>query len=185
MFIKKFILFTLTFIVFCHACYADETIKAKNNAYIHNNKGLLYLQDNYYYGAIREFQIAIDLNPKSQASAVFYTNLGKTYEKLEFYDLAKPCFEKALSLNALCFEYYVNLAENYKHLGIVDTKLNEFIKNKKSPFDDILIGLLYIKKEDYTTGVAILDEFANSEYKLTVSKGIMKYIEDNFVYEEE
>ena len=48
---------------------------------------------------------------------VIYTNLGKTYEKLGYYELAKPCYEKAVTLNALCFDYYLQMAENYKKLG--------------------------------------------------------------------
>lgn len=178
MFIKKLFLFFLTAVLLCPICFADETINAKNNAYIHNNKGLMCLEENYYYGAIKEFQIAIDLNPNSQASAVFYTNLGRTYEKLGYYDLAKPNFEKALKLNALCFDYYLNVAKNYKNLGIVDKKLKEAIKNKKSPYDDILIGLLYIQKGDTSTGITMLDEFSNTEYKLIISEGIRNYLDE-------
>ena len=42
----------------------------------------MYLEEKYYFGAIKEFQIAIALLPNSQASAAYYTNLGKTYEKI-------------------------------------------------------------------------------------------------------
>ena len=65
----------------------------------------MYLEDKYYYGAIKEFQIAIDLLPDKQASSVFYLNLGKTYEKIGYDNLASPCFEKAVQLNLLCFKF--------------------------------------------------------------------------------
>ena len=104
--IKKCIIWLLTIFLCQQASFAaDHEIKAQNNAYRHNNKGLVYLSEKYYYGAIKEFQIAIDLNPNTQASAVYYTNLGKTYEKIGYNDLARPCFEKAVSLNVLCFDY--------------------------------------------------------------------------------
>ena len=158
-------------------CCADENIIAKNNAYRHNNKGLIFLEENYYYGAIKEFQIAIDLNPDSQASAAFYTNLGTTYEKLGYYDLAKPCFEKALTLNALCFDYYLKMAENYKKLGIADQKLNEYINKNNSPLNDIIVGLLYIQKGEKSIGMTMLDEFCHKEPNLLVTVGVRNYLD--------
>ena len=156
--------------------FADETIRAQNNAYQHNNKGLLYLDEKYYFGAIKEFQIAIALNPNSQASAIYYTNLGKTYEKIGYPKLAKPCFEKAVSLNVLCFDYYLQMVENYKKLGIVDKKLEEFKKKTDSPLNEIVVGLLYIKKGNVTTGITVLDEFCNKEPKLLITEGVKNYI---------
>lgn len=156
--------------------FADETIRAQNNAYQHNNKGLLYLDEKYYFGAIKEFQIAIALNPNSQASAIYYTNLGKTYEKIGYPKLAQPCFEKAVSLNVLCFDYYLQMVENYKKLGIVDKKLEEFKKKTDSPLNEIVIGLLYIQKGNVTTGITVLDEFCNKEPKLLITEGVKNYI---------
>ncbi len=161
---------------------ADEVIKAQNNAYRHNNKGLLYLQDNYYYGAIKEFQIAIDLNPNTQASAAYYVNLAKTYEIIGYDNLAQPNYEKAVSLNVMCFEYYLKLAENYKKLGIIDKKLKELQTKKYSPLNDILIGLLYIQNGYVTTGITVLDDFCNKEPDLLVTSGVRNYI-DNLVKE--
>ena len=75
-------------------------IDAVRNAYIHNNKGLNYLKDNLYYPAIQEFKIAISLNPNTQATAVYYNNLGETYMKLGYPDMAIDCFEK---MDLFCF----------------------------------------------------------------------------------
>ena len=55
------------------------TIDPEKNAYDHNNKGIMYLEEKCYYAAIQEFKIAISLNPKTQATAVYFNNLGKTY----------------------------------------------------------------------------------------------------------
>lgn len=159
-----------------NCCFADEQIKAENNAYRHNNKGLIYLEEKYYYGAIKEFQIAIDLNPKSQASAVYYSNLGKTYEKIGYHDLARPCFEKAVSLNVLCFDYYLKMAENYKNLGIAQSMLEQYQNKKTSPLNDIVIGLLYIQTGKKETGITVLDEFCNKEPNLLITTGVKNYL---------
>lgn len=158
--------------------FADEVIKAKNNAYIHNNKGLLYLEEKYYFGAIKEFEIAIALNPNSQASATYYTNLGKTYETIGYYDLAKPYYEKAVSLNPLYFDYYLKMVQNYKRLGLIDKKIKEFENKKNSPLNNVVIGLLYIQKGETQTGITILDDFVNNEEKLILTKGVKKYLQE-------
>ncbi len=157
---------------------ADEAIKAENNAYIHNNKGLLYLKEEYYYGAIKEFEIAIDLLPDSQASSAFYVNLGTAYEKIGYPKLAKPCFEKAVSIDVLCFDYYRKLAENYKKTGIIDEQIKIYNSKPSSPLNDVLIGLLYIQKGDMQTGIIILDDFCNKEPDLIITEGIKEYLKN-------
>lgn len=175
---KILIIFLNIFVLLSSACYGYEQIKAENNAYRHNNMGLLYLNENYYYGAIKEFQIAIDLLPDKQASSVFYVNLGKTYEKIGYDTLAKDCFEKALNLNALCFDYYLILAQNYKKLGLCDEKISEFRNKEFSPLNDIMIGLLYIQKGNVSTGMTILDDFCGKEPNLLITAGVRKYLDD-------
>lgn len=178
MYIKKILLaFFLVFFSYQFSL-ADETIRGENNAYRHNNKGLIYYREKYYFGAIKEFQMAIDLNPKTQAAAVYYTNLGNTYETIGYHDLARNCFEKALSLNALCFEHYFRLATNYKNLGIVEEKLEEYKKKTSSPLNQIMVGLLYIQKGETSIGITVLDEFCNNEPNLLVTAGVRKYIKD-------
>lgn len=162
--------------IFGQLCFAAWDIKAERNAYIHNNKGLVYLEEKYYFGAIKEFEIAIDLLPNTQATAVFQTNLGKTYEKIGYPILARPCFERAVNLNALNFDYYLNLAQNYKTLGIVDSKIQEFNNKKSSPLNNVMIGLLYIQKGHKSTGITILDDFCNKEPNLLITSGIKNYI---------
>ena len=38
-------------------------IDAVKNSILHNNLGMNYFNEGYYYGAIQEFKIAISLNP--------------------------------------------------------------------------------------------------------------------------
>lgn len=179
MYIKKIAIFFLTVVILQNAANCvDHEIKGQNNAYRHNNQGIMYLEENYYYGAIKEFQIAIDLSPNSQASAVYYTNLGKTYEKIGYYELAKPCFEKAVSLNVLCFDYYLKLAENYKHLGILEEKISLYHTKKDSPLNEVLLGLMYIQKGQKDIGITILDDFCNKEENLLITKGVRNYLSE-------
>ena len=175
--LRNFIVFLFILFTFCYSANADETIKAENNAYRHNNLGLMYLDEKYYFGAIKEFQIAIDLVPDKQASAAYYVNLGKTYEKIGYPSLAQPCFEKAVNLNVLCFDYYLILAENYKTQGIIDKKLAEFQNKEPYPLNDIMIGLLYIQKGDVNTGMTVLDDFCNKEPNLLITFGVRKYLD--------
>ena len=51
-------------------------IDATKNAFLHNNMGLRYMEEHCYYAAIQEFKIAISLNPNTQATAVYYKNIG-------------------------------------------------------------------------------------------------------------
>lgn len=175
--IKKTVILLLTVILLPLSANCDHEIKAQNNAYRHNNQGLMYLEENYYFGAIKEFQIAIDLSPNSQASAIYYVNLGKTYEKIGYHNLARPCFEKAISLNVLCFDYYLKLAENYKNLKILDERIKYYHLKTDSPLNEVLLGLLYIQKGDKSTGITILDDFCHKEQNLLITKGIKSYLD--------
>ncbi len=177
MYLKKILIILILFACSLHFAYADETIRAENNAYRHNNMGLMYLNENYYFGAIKEFQIAIDLLPDKQASAAFYVNLGNTYTKIGYDNLAQKCFEKAVSLNILCFDYYLILAENYKKQGLCDEKILEFQRKTPSPLNDIMIGLLYIQKGQISTGMTVLDEFCNKEPNLIITFGVRQYLD--------
>ena len=176
MYLKK--IFIILFCLFSYGryCFANQTIEAENNAFRHNNQGILYLKEKYYFGAIKEFKIAIDLLPNSQATAVYYSNLGRTYEEIGYPELARPCFEKAVSINVLCFDYYLKLAQNYKKLDIVNEKLLEFQNKTDSPLSQIMVGLLFIQKGDVSTGVTVLDDFCDKEPNLLITIGIKEYL---------
>ena len=176
MYLKSFFTVILILLFNVQSVFAYAEIRAENNAYRHNNKGLIYLKENYYFGAIKEFQIAIDLMPEAQGSAVYYVNLGMTYEKIGYPSLALPCYEKALKLHPLFFDYYVRVAEIYNKLGITDEKLEEYQNKKFNPLNNIMIGVLLIQKGEISTGITLLDNFCNEEEKLIITKGVREYI---------
>ena len=86
--------------------------------------------------------------------------------------------ENAVKLNILCFDNYLKLAENYKKLGLVEQKLNQYKNDKSSPLNSILVGLLYIQNGEVTTGITILDDFCDKEPNLIITSGIKNYLKE-------
>ena len=182
--IKKILLLLFISFVFQLSASASEDrkyfrlmkLEPENNAYVHNNYGLEYLNIGQYYAAIEEFKIAIGLNPDTQATSIFFTNLGETYMKLGNYAQAQDCFERALEKSPLNFKYYLNLVLSYKARGILDEKLKYYRKNKKSPLDDVTIGIILIEKGKINEGITVLDNFVMNEPKLFITDGVKYYL---------
>ena len=153
------------------------TIDAEKDAFLHNNVGLNYLKDRIYYAAIQEFKIAIQLSPNTQATAIFKNNLGDTYTYIGYPDMARICYEDAIKLYGLNFKYYLNLAECYKTLGITQTKIKEY-SSSTSPYDKIMLGLLYIQTGSVRKGVNTLDELCSEEPDLLIIPAIRQYLRE-------
>ncbi|MDD3237361.1 MAG: hypothetical protein PHV37_04615 [Candidatus Gastranaerophilales bacterium] len=151
-------------------------VDAEKNAEIHNNKGVNWLEERYYFGAIKEFEMAIQLNPNTQATAVYYSNLGRTYIIIGYPAKAKMCFERALIQNPINFEYYLNLLNCYKKLGILKPKLAEYKSKKINPLNQIMVGLIYIELGQTSTGIITLDDFCHKEPDLIITKAVRNYI---------
>ena len=177
---KKFSTILIIFFAFLTSGYRKPDvyeIDATKNAYSHNNMGLIYVDEKCYYAAIQEFKIAISLNPNTQATAVYYNNLGETYLKIGYPEYALDCFERALKQYSLNFKYYQNLAETYKLLNMLDTKIMEYADNK-NPLNRVMLGLLYEKKGDTRRAITILDDFVMSEPDLIITNAVKKHIKD-------
>ena len=153
------------------------TIDAEKDAFLHYNVGLNYLKDRIYYAAIQEFKIAIQLSPNTQATAIFKNNLGDTYTYIGYPDMARICYEDAIKLYGLNFKYYLNLAECYKTLGITQTKIKEY-STSTSPYDKIMLGLLYIQTGSIRKGVNTLDELCSEEPDLLITPAIRQYLRE-------
>ena len=152
-------------------------IDAGKDAYYHNNIGLNYLRDRVYYAAIQEFKIAIQLSPNTQATAIFKENLGETYMFIGYPDMAKVCFEDALKLYGLNFKYYINLADCYTQLNIVNSKIAEYSASDNL-YDKIMLGILYIKNNEIRRGIIVLDDICMSEPDLLITPAIRQYIKE-------
>ena len=176
---KKFaIIFLLLLISISTSAYRKPdfyTIDSTRNANLHNNKGINYLDERLYYPAIQEFKIAISLSPNSQATAVYYNNLGETYMKVGAPDLALDCFERAILQFSLNFKYYQNLADCYVALKIADKKLQETMTNS-NPLNLVMRGVLYEKSGNIKNAITTFDEFTYSEPDLLITPAIKQHV---------
>lgn len=150
-------------------------INAVNNSNQHNNLGIMYLGEKAYYAAIQEFKIAISLNPESQASAVYYNNLGDCYMKIGHPELAQDCYERALTLYNLNLNYYINLAKCLIANKLLDKKLEQF-SDFSNPYNRLMSGILYVESENYQQGITILDGFTIAEPDLIITPAVKAYI---------
>ena len=154
------------------------TIDPEKNAYDHNNKGVMYLEEKCYYAAIQEFKIAISLNPKTQATAVYFNNLGKTYLIIGYPELALDCFENALTQYSMNFEYYENLAKCYAQLGLAEEQLERYRSEiNKNPTSRVMAALLEEQLGDKRKAIIELDGFAMAEPDLLITPAVKKHID--------
>jgi tetratricopeptide (TPR) repeat protein len=179
---KRFITLILLLMMGLPALSAGGTIMTyvidpEKNAYEHNNLGLMYVEEKCYYAAIQEFKIAISLNPKTQATAVYFNNLGNVYMKIGYPDLALDCYKNALTQYSLNFEYYQNLVNCYKALGQTENQLARYKAKQNNPMDLIMLGLLYEQNKDKKKAIIVLDEFAMSEPDLIITPAVKNYIQ--------
>lgn len=177
---KRFLTATLILTSFMVSGYKrPETyvINAENNAAIHNNRGVNFLNENNFYPAIQEFKIAISLSPDTQASAVYYNNLGECYMKLGHPELAQDCFEKALIQFSLNFKYYQNLAQCYYQLGFADEQIKRSYTDK-NPLGLILRGLLFEYQGDTVNAITTLDEFVAKEPDIMITSAVKQHLQE-------
>lgn len=156
---------------------ATYVIDPEKNAFAHNNMGIMYVEEKDYSAAIQEFKMAISLNPKTQATAVYFNNLGKVYMTIGYPQLALDCFQNAVTQYNLNFEYYQNLVQCYKELGIVPQQLKHYQNKGENPMNLIMTGLLYEQLGDKKKAVIVLDEFAMSEPDLIITPAVKYHIQ--------
>lgn len=159
-------------------CYSEVyVIDAVKNSVLHNNLGMNYFNEGYYFGAIQEFKIAISLNSNTQASANYFDNLGRTYLAIGYPDLSEDCFLNAIKLNPMNLSYRQHLADAYRRMGkdVLNSKIDYYLKSD-NPLDAVMVGLLYIEKGDIEAGIIKLDEFHIINSNLILAQGVRTYL---------
>ena len=177
---KKIAILLLLFLGILTSGYGEpETfvIDATKNAYFHNNLGINYLKEHCYYAAIQEFKIAISLNPNTQATSVYYKNIGDAYMAIGYPDMAKQPYEDAITQYSLNLQYYQKLAKCYKELNLISSKIEEY-SNDENVLNKVMLGILYIEQGDLKRGTIILDEFVNNEPDLLITPAVKKYVKE-------
>lgn len=175
------ILFSLQFLLtgMCAQAKMDVyKIDAQKNAVDHNNRGVIYMQDRYYAAAIKEFQLAVLLDPDTQASSVYYANLANCYMKIGYPALAQDTLQRAIKLNPMNLSYYEDLAVAFKKQKILSQKLKYYQKDsQKNPLSQIMVGFILIEQGKTDAGLAKLQEFAYTEPDLIITAGVKKYVD--------
>ncbi len=198
----RYKIFILTFLAIFNPCFADlgkasivSPIEAQNNAQMHNNLGNYYLKDKDLFAAIKEYRIAIGINPDSQTTATYFNNLGKVYLILgeiqkrnglplqgwdDFSIMAQVSFEEAIKKDCMKLEYYQNLVKAYELVGITEEKKQYYLNNtKNNPFNVIPAAIILEKQGQLHYANMLLDDFVNENPDIIISKDLKKVIKQN------
>ncbi len=196
------IIFSIFLCLICNSSFADlhkasivETVDAKKAAQFHNNMGTYYFNDKDYFAAIKEYRIAIGINPDSQTTATYFNNLGKVYLLLgeiqvknglplqgwdDFSKMAQISFEEAILKDCMKLEYYQNLIKAYKLTGVTTKKKNYFISNRdKNPFNVIPLALILSEEGNLQYANMLLDDFVVQNPDIIISNDLKKIIKQN------
>ena len=151
-------------------------VDAQKNANLHNRRGANYFKEQDYFAALKEFKIAIAINPNSQSTAVYYNNLGKVY--LVFGEIQRTRnLTRAIMQDCMKFEYYKNLVSSYELLGITASKKDFLLKNLKvNPFNAIVVAIILAKEGKYDPAIILLDNFAQNNPDLIITDDVKKFI---------
>lgn len=196
------IILSILFCLVCIPSYADlhkasivETVDAQNAAQYHNNMGTFYYNDKDYFAAIKEYRIAIGINPDSQTTATYFNNLGKVYLLLgeiqvknglplqgwdDFSKMAQISFEEAILKDCMKLEYYQNLIKAYKLTGVMNQKKEYFLSNKdKNIFNVIPAALILSEQGNIQYANMLLDDFVVQNPDIIITNDLKKIIKQN------
>ncbi len=194
MFCKKFVIVSFLVMLLNAPSYGDvHIIDAQRNAQLHNNLGVGYLKEGDYFAAIKEFKIAIALNPSKQTTAVYFNNLGRTYMELskiqkqhnlstqngDFAAWAEISFDTAIEQDCMNLTYYKNLVQSYKAQGKLNQKLKEYkAKTDKNPLSQIVTVLIYQAQNKKRNAQIALDEFITKYPDLLITPSLKVYAKE-------
>lgn len=178
-----------------HKASIITPVDAKTSAQKHNNLGTAYFREKDYFAAIKEYRIAIGINPDSQTTATYFNNLGKVYLVLgeiqvknglplqgwdDFSIMAEISFEEAILKDCMKLEYYQNLVKAYELTGKMETKKQYFLANtEKNPFNVIPAALILTKQGQIQHANMLLDDFATQNPDIIITRDIKKIIKEN------
>ncbi len=199
----KLLLILIIFLCFTvPSCKADlhqasivSTIKAQNAAQRHNNLGTMYFHEKDYFAAIKEYRIAIGINPDSQTTGSYFNNLGKVYLVLgeiqvrnglplqgwdDFSIMAQISFEEAILKDCMKLEYYQNLVKAYELRGLMEFKKDYFLNNRdKNPFNVIPAAIILEKQGKVEYANMLLDNFITENPDIIITRDLKKLLKEN------
>lgn len=156
--------------------YQTAVIDASKNARGHSNMGNLYYDEKNYIGAIKEYEIALNLTEIPRQKAVYMYNIANCLYNLGDYKNSKIYSEKAILNDYMNISYYKLLAKNIVKLKLETLEIEKLNQDKNNPFNEILVGLIYLEKEEKTIALTILDDFVNKYPKMLVTQDVIQII---------
>lgn len=181
----KYFFVSVLLLFFINAAKCEITpVDAARNAKEHNNQGVIFMREGDYLAAIKEFKIAIGINPKAQSTSVYYNNLGQAYMKIYGINKnrllpvwAQSCFENALMGDCMNITYYKNLVSAYEARGVLSSKASQLLARKnENPYNAVTVGLIYLRQNKIGAAVTMLDTFCSEYPDLIITDDIKRII---------
>ena len=157
--------------------YGVYEIDATKNARYHSNMGNIYLDEKNYNAALKEYQIAYALSKDANISASYIYNIANLLIKLGDYKTAAEALDLAISRDCINLTYYKALVDCYKELGSLDIELKKYLSDNTNPYNRIVAGLIYLKKEQKLNAKVIFDEFIVDNPDMIITPDIKAIIE--------
>ena len=187
----KFFLILLTCLLISAPAFCAKSlvtpVDAQRAAQSHNNKGVDFYNDKDYMAAIKEFKIALGINPNNQTSAVYHNNLGRTYLALArlgaqgapFAYWAQVSFESAIAQDCMNLGFYKNLVDSFALQGNMGERLTYYSKDtSKNPFSSIVVALIYERQGNRQAAAALLSDFVKTFPDLIITNDIKKHLRE-------
>ena len=98
-----------------------------DNPFYHNSLAFALVQAEQYDDAIKHYQIAININPDNEWTAIVCQALGAVYHQVkENQNAAMMMYETALMLDPNNFDTYISIGDMYLDLDELDSAINAY-----------------------------------------------------------
>ncbi len=125
----------------------------------YNNRGLAFLEEQKYDVAIKDFNMAIGLNPNY---ALAFINRGNAFRNQNEYAVALDDYTKAIILDPGFYRTYFSRATLFLKIGKNDEALNDFNKtiNLNPSYVEAYVnrGILYMNMGEYGNAILNFDK---------------------------
>ena len=183
----KYVYSLIIFLFLCIPCFAirsnhgidgyvQNKIDATKNARMHSNMGNIYFDEKKYVSALKEYEIAYNIAPNTQASGAYLNNISKCYIALEKYDLAKNAIEGAIEKDCINIEYYQTLVNLYIKLNIQEQELLKHLKDTANPYNKIIAGLIYKNTGRKMQARAVFDDFVVTHPNMIITSDVQSIL---------
>lgn len=152
--------------------FETQTLDASKNARHHCNIGNIYFEEKNYIAALKEYEIAYNLNPKSRFAATYLYNIARCYMMVKNYDLAQNAIEGAIKKDCINMTYYSALADCYIKRGVSESELYNHLKDTQNPYNKIIAGYILLKTGRKNLAETLFDNFINDYPKMMITQDV-------------